>query len=152
LHIQSHRGPLALDFEDYPVGRGWVTGRAVLDRVPVQVIDPLQADSEFPDASDMARRMGYRTILSVPLLREDEAIGAITIRHSQVKPFPERQIELIKTFAAQAVIAIGNSQLLTELRQRTDDLSESLEQQTATSEVLKVISSSPGELNAVFES
>jgi GAF domain-containing protein len=151
LHIQSHKGPLALDFEDYPIGPGWITGRAVLDRAPVHIVDPSLASSEFPDGRDMAVRLGYRTILSVPLLREDEAIGAITIRRSQVKPFSERQIELIKTFAAQAVIAIGNSMLLGELRQRTDDLSEALEQQTATSEVLKVISSSPGELEPVFQ-
>src|SRR5262249_36505496 len=134
-----------------PIERSWVSGRAFLDRAPVHIHDVQASAHDFPDGAQTALRVGYRTILAVPLLREDEAIGALSIRRTEVRPFTDKQIALVATFADQAVIAIENARLFDEVQARTRELSESLEQQTATSEVLKVISSSPGELEPVFK-
>jgi signal transduction histidine kinase len=131
-------------------GHGTATGRALLERHPVQIVD-IRADPDYevPDTQMIAK---MRTVLSVPLLREGIPVGVITLWKNKVAPFTERQIDLVTTFADQAVIAIENVRLFEELRQRTGDLSEALERQTATSEVLQVISTSPGELEPVFQS
>jgi PAS domain S-box-containing protein len=130
-------------------GRETCTGRVLLEGRPVQIPD-CEADPEYK-ASDVLRAGGNRAMLGVPLLREGLPIGVLTLARSTTRPFTEKQIELATIFADQAVIAIENVRLFDEVQARTRELSESLEQQTATSEVLKVISSSPGELEPVFE-
>jgi two-component system NtrC family sensor kinase len=133
-----------------PINRHWVTGRAVVDRTTVHVPDLQAAASEFPQGAAYAKQYGHRTTLATPLLREGNPIGAILVRRMDVRPFTERQIALLKSFADQALIAIENARLFEEVRARTRELSESLDQQTATSEVLRVISSSHAELDPVF--
>jgi GAF domain-containing protein len=128
-----------------------VGGRAVLDRQPIQVADLQMPTEEFPEGSAIAREHGFHTLLSVPLLREGAAIGIIALRRIEVQPFTETQIALLQTFADQAVIAIENVRLFKELEARNYDLTVSLDQQTATSEVLRVISSSPTDVQPVFE-
>ena len=128
--------------------------RAMTERKPIQVTDLREEPAYLandPLAVAAVEDAGIRTLVCVPLYKDDQAVGNITIYRREVRLFSDNQVELLANFAAQAVIAIENTRLFSELRQRTDDLSESLEQQTATSEVLRVISSSPGEVEPVFE-
>jgi signal transduction histidine kinase/putative methionine-R-sulfoxide reductase with GAF domain len=149
LRLVAHHGPMPAG--DVPLHRGTVGGRTVIERRLIHTLDLQTEVDEFPEGSAIARERGHRTNLSVPLLKEDVAIGNIQVRRQEVQPFSDKQISLLMTFADQAVIAIENVRLFDEVQKRTQELSESLEQQTATSEVLGVISSSPGELHPVFE-
>src|SRR5262245_19835344 len=132
-----------------PPSRGIATGRAILDKTSAYIPDVFE-DSEYP-LPTMASAIGYRSILSVPMLRDDRPLGVITITAAQPRVFSPKLIALLQTFADQAVIAIENARLFEEVQARTRELVESLEYQTATSEVLSVISRSPSELQPVVD-
>jgi GAF domain-containing protein len=154
LRLAAHHGPIRYGLVGeftVPLVRGTIGGRTVLDEQTVHVADVQAETEEFPEASRYGRRFGTRTSLSVPLMREGIAIGTIHLRRTEARLFSERQIALLKTFADQAVIAIENVRLFKELETRNRDLTEALEQQTATSEILRVISQSPTDVQPVFD-
>ncbi|HMF25626.1 MAG TPA: GAF domain-containing protein, partial [Pseudolabrys sp.] len=144
LRLGWVQGSMGTEAETWPITPGLVMGRAILNRELIQVHDLRAVREEYPEGYQSSLLVGHRTIIAVPLIQKGEAVGVLTLRRFEVKPFTDKQITLLRTFADQAVIAIENARLLTELR-------EALEQQTATSDVLRVISSSPGELEPVFQ-
>jgi two-component system NtrC family sensor kinase len=129
LGFAAHQGPIPLIYpQKWPINRKWTAGRAFLDRMPVHVHDLLSAEgADFPDGRELARRMGHRTTLSVPLLREGESVGTISLRRTEVHPFSDKQIALLQTFADQAVIAIGDVRMFEQVQERTKELSQSLD-------------------------
>ena len=152
LRVGAHHGPISMTQQRWSNDRASISGRAVADRHPVHVHDVLSDEgTDFTNAREMSRVDGCHTLLGAPLLRDGEGIGAIVLRRAEVHPFSDKQIALLQTFADQAVIAIGNVRLFEQVQARTHELAESLEQQTATSEVLSVISRSAGDLAPVFD-
>ena len=147
LRYVAHYGDIAVSLprgETRPITREWVAGRVVLDSRQLHILDIQAEEQEFPEGVALARKVGYRTMLVTPLLREGTAIGAIAIRRVEARLFSEKQVALVKTFASQAVIAIENVRLFNETK-------EALEQQTVISEILRVISSSPTDTQPVFD-
>jgi signal transduction histidine kinase len=134
-----------------PLVRGTVVGRSVLDGRTVHVLDLQAMGDEFPEGREHARRLGLATVLAVPLMRAGIGIGSISLRRTEAQLFTERQIRLLQTFADQAVIAVENVRLFKELEARNGELTEALEQQTATAEILRVISQSQTDVQPVFD-
>src|SRR5215831_12288304 len=144
LRSTAHHGHMSMAFPyvRQPIGRDWVAGRTVLDRKPIHVHDLLTAGEDLSRGREIAALAGHRTTLGIPLLREGAAIGCIVLRRAVVNPFAEKQITILQTFADQAVIAIENTRLFEAEQASKRELAEALQYQTATSEVLGVISRS----------
>src|SRR5215813_2867115 len=151
LVVRAHHGPIPSPRQRNPIGRDWVSGRAVVDGRSIHVDDLATAGDEFPAGQAMALRDGHRTTLATPLLREGKAIGAILMRRTEVRPFSDKHIALLQTFADQAVIAIENVRLFSELQASNRELTTALDTQTATSDILRVISRSPTDVQPVFD-
>ena len=162
LRLVAHQGQIPTSRPvgqlTLPLARARIGGRAVIDRRAIHVSDVLAEGDEYPESRKNALQLGYRTALPVPLVHAGEAIGVIFIRRVEVSPFTERQVELVNTFADQAVIAIENTRLFNEVQQKNaalnaanSQLTETLEQQRATGEILKVIASSPSDVQPVFD-
>jgi signal transduction histidine kinase len=146
VRVAASRGvlpsPLPVEVaQGAPLDRGWVMGRCIVDRRPVHVDDLTAAGAEFPAGSRYAQEGGHRTVLAVPLLREGHALGALLVRRADVRPFTDKQVALLQTFADQAVIAIENVRLFSELQTRTRELTRSVEQLTALGEVGRALGS-----------
>ena len=143
LLLVAHQGAIPQTGSEsiLPLVRGTVGGRSVLGGRTVHIADVQTEGDEFPETSENARRQGFRTILSVPLMREGVAIGAIVLRRTEARPFSERQIALLQTFADQAVIAIENVRLFDEVQARTRELSQSVEELRALGDVTQAVSS-----------
>src|SRR5262249_25124254 len=148
-----HHGPMPFgpvgEFS-FPLIRGSVNGRSVLDARTIHVADLMSEGSEYPEGSENARRYRHRTVLAVPLLRDGNAVGSISLHRAEARLFTESQVALLQTFADQAVIAIENARLFEAEQASKRELEESLEYQTATAEVLGVISRSPTDVQPVF--
>ena len=144
LFFGAHHGPISMNIDKWPINRKWVSGRSFIDQKMLHVHDLTVEGDEFPEGREMALSMGFRTVVSVPLVREGESIGVIVLRRTEVRPFSDKQIALLQTFADQAVIAIENARLFNETQ-------DALKHQTATSEVLQVIGRSMTDTQPVFE-